>query len=184
MKFTREQQAPVTISHIEQGKIHALYGSLTDLRTMLIECFAAIQSLQGKPIPAETSHQVGERTEVSTTVKAKVGYDVERTLQLLGADWSPSQEELLGLLPPPVRDGMLAARAYPRFSFMDDRAWFVTYRVLLDHFVKDDPSWEELLFKLWIARVLQYTMTAALRGYDYALTHLNGMVDDYRRMAR
>ncbi len=39
-----------------------------------------------------------------------------------------------------------------------------------------------MLFRLWIARVLQYTISEALRGYDHALAHLNRMVDSYRLM--
>lgn len=170
-------------TYIRQGKIHKLYGSLTDLQTMVIECFAAIQSLRGIPMPATTPHQIEEATEVPMAIKEKVAYDVERTIQLLAAEWTPHQQDLLAPFPLVVRDGLLAARAYPRFSFMDDQAWFETYITLLDHFVKDDPDWEALLFKLWIARVLQYTISQALRGYDHAVVHLRNMVDSYRMLA-
>ena len=171
-------------TYVPQGKMHALYGSLTDLKTMLIECFAAVQSLRGSPVGATTPHQVEEKTEVSAEVKAKVGYDVEGTIQLLAAELTPRQVELSTILPDSVREGLLAAQKYPRFSFMDDQAWFTTYSVMLDHFVKEDTDWEALLFRLWIIRVLGYTITAALRGYDHALAHLNRMILEYQEAAR
>lgn len=171
-------------TYVPQGKIHKLYGSLTDLRTMLIECFAAVQSLQGIPVPDAAPHQVEERAEVPAAMKQKIAYDVEGTIQLLADGWTPRQEELLALFPVGVQEGMLATRDYPRFSFMDDRAWFETYSVLLDRFTKDDRDWETLLFRLWIVRVLEYTVSQALRGYDHALAHLSRMVDEYRTMAR
>ena len=169
-------------TYVPQGKIHKLYGSLTDIRTMVIECFAAMQSLQGLPVPGATPHQIEEPVAVAADMKAKVAYDFEETLKLLGADWTPHQEDLLALFPAAVRDGMLAARSYPRFSFMDDRMWFETFSGLLDHFVKGDRDWEALLFRLWIVRVLQYTVSEALRGYDHAMAHLARMVESYRTM--
>ena len=170
-------------TYIPQGKMHALYGSLTDLRTMLIECFAAVQSLRDNTVPLATPHFVEQKTEVSAAIRTKVGYDVEGTIQLLAGGWNTGQEDRLSLFPERVRDGIQATRAYPRFAFMDDQAWFETYLVLLDHFVKDDPDWEALLFRLWITRVLQYTLSEALRGYDHALAHLDGMVRLYRERA-
>ncbi len=171
-------------TYVPQGKIHKLYGSLTDIRTMVIECFAALQSLQGLPVQMGTPHEVEEPTEVPAAIKAKVAYDVESTLQLLAAGWTPHQEELLGSFPAAVRDGMLAARVYPRFSFMDDRAWFESFAHLLNRFTLGDPDWEQLMFRLWITRVLHYTVSEALRGYDHALAHLDRMVESYRRMDR
>jgi mannosylglycerate synthase len=52
--------------------------------------------------------------------------------------------------------------------------------VLLEHFKKGDSDWEELLFKLWILRVLNYTTTVALRGYDFSQRYLHEMVHRYR----
>ncbi|MDR9451462.1 MAG: hypothetical protein RI637_09620, partial [Acidimicrobiia bacterium] len=171
-------------TYVPQGKIHKLYGSLTDIRTMVIECFAALQSLQSLPVLAGTPHEVEEPNEVPAAIKAKVAYDVESTIQLLAAGWTPHQENLLESFPAAVRDGMLAARVYPRFSFMDDHAWFETFAHLLNRFMKGDPDWEQLLFRLWITRVLHYTVFEALRGYDHALAHLDRMVESYRRMDR
>ncbi len=171
-------------TYVPQGKVHKLYGSLTDLQTMLIDCFAALQSLRELSVPIELAHQVEPKSEVPATVKAKVAYDVEATIQLLAPAWTPRQEDQLTLFPKTVHRGMLATPTYPQFAFMDDQAWFETYLVLLDNFVRGDPDWEGLLFKVWIVRVLEYTMSHALRGYDHALGHLGEMVDQYRVMAR
>jgi mannosylglycerate synthase len=170
-------------TYVPQGKMHALYGSLTDLRTMLVECFSAIQSLRGSEVPPSIRHEVEARSEVGPAVKSKVGYDVEGSIGLLRTDWTPRQEDLMTVLSPAVQDGLRASREYPRFAFMDDSAWFETYSTMLEHFVKEDADWEALLFRLWITRVLQYTVSCALRGYDHALDHLYAMVREYRDTA-
>jgi mannosylglycerate synthase len=45
-------QAGLRVSevYVPEGKVHALYGGLRDLRTMLVECFSALQSLQREQI--------------------------------------------------------------------------------------------------------------------------------------
>lgn len=165
--------------YIDVGKLHKLYGALTDLKTMLIECFSAVQSLKGEPVSEGTGHRIEYPGPVRQEVKEKVGYDFERTLHLLREGWTDRQVDLLTLFPGPVREGLLASREYPRFSFMDEDMWAEAYKVLLEHFVPGDGDWEELLFKLWVTRVLNYTVTVALRGYDYALHYLHRMVADY-----
>ena len=165
--------------YIGVGKLHKLYGALTDLKTMLIECFAAVQSLKGEAVAEGTVHHVEYPGPVKQEVKEKIGYDIEGTLWLLRENWTDRQAELLGLFPGKVREGLLASRDYPRFAFMDDGLWAEVYGILLEHFEPGDPDWRELLFKLWITRVLQYTTTVALRGYDYAMYYLHRMVADY-----
>ena len=162
-------------TYVPQGKIHKLYGSLTDIRTMVIECFAAMQSLQGTPGAGSDAPRDRRAGRGSGRHQGQGGVRPRRApCKLLAADWTPQQEDLLALFPAAVRDGMLAARTYPRFSFMDDRIWFDD---LLGSCwtgsCEDDADWEALLFRLWIARVLQYTVSEALRGYDHALAHLD-----------
>jgi mannosylglycerate synthase len=67
---------------------------------------------------------------------------------------------------------------------MDDEAWFETYKILLEEFDFTDEDWRELLFKLWLARVLNYTTSVALRGYDYALHHLYKMIEGFARTSK
>ena len=57
-------------TYVPQGKIHKLYGSLTDIQTMVIECFAAMQSLQGLQVPGATPHQIEEPAAVTANMKA------------------------------------------------------------------------------------------------------------------
>ncbi|MGY4706148.1 mannosylglycerate synthase domain-containing protein [Candidatus Bipolaricaulota sp. J31] len=165
--------------YIDAGKLHKLYGALTDLKTMLIECFSAVQSLKDEIVPEGTTHRIEYPGPVRQEMKERIGYDFERTLWLLRENWTDRQVELLELFPKEVREGLLTSRQYPRFSFMDEDTWAEVYRVLLAHFDARDADWAELLFKLWIARVLQYTVTVALRGYDYALYYLHRMVARY-----
>lgn len=170
-------------THVREGKVHRLYGRLTDLKTMLVECFSALQELRGTPVPGDTLHRIDYPDVVPVEIGEKIGYDVEESILLLPLGWTDRQNDLLELFPIPVRDGMLATRGYPRFGFMDERNWGDTYRVLLDHFIPGDGDWEELLFRLWVVRVLNYTINQALRGYSHALRYLHWMVDHYRRAA-
>lgn len=41
--------------------------------------------------------------------------------------------------------------------------------MFLDKFELADEDWKEVLFKVWVARVLNYTMRHVLRGYHCAL---------------
>jgi mannosylglycerate synthase len=164
------------------GKLHKLYGALTDLKTMLVECFAAIQSLRGIELTELSTHQVEFPGPVPPEVKEKLGYDLEGTLPLLCRDWTPEEEDLLALFPPEVRAGMEACRSFPKFSFMDEEAWRGAYEVLLDNFQLGQPHWESLLFRLWVARTLNYTAQHALRGYDHALYYLHQMIWRYARL--
>ncbi len=83
------------------------------------------------------------------------------------------------MFPVDVAEGMLRNRIEPAFSFMDEDAWYRTFRVLLDRFEGGDADWEQLLFHLWVARVINYTTTRALRGYDHAQRYLQSMVRGY-----
>jgi mannosylglycerate synthase len=170
-------------TYIGVGKLHKLYGTLADLRTMLVECFSALQSLAGEKVPEGTVHHIEYQGPVSETVKTKIGYNFDGTLALLAQGWTERQLALLDLFPTRVRDGLARSRSFPQLGFMDDDAWYETYQVLLREFRAGDPDWQELLFKLWIVRVLAYTVTVALRGYDVAMHYLHEMVERYARRA-
>ncbi|HAF69899.1 MAG: Uncharacterized protein XD60_1037 [Acetothermia bacterium 64_32] len=175
--------ASIYETYIGVGKLHKLYGKLTDLKTMLIECFAAVQSLKEEQVPEGGAHRIEYPGPVPQEVREKIGYDIEGSLALLSEGWTPRQEELLACLPRKVWEGMLACRSFPRFGFMDEEVWYLTYQALLEHFSSQDEDWRELLFRLWLARTLQYTMSEALRGYDHALHYLHQMVGRYVRRA-
>lgn len=170
-------------TYIGAGKLHRLYGTLTDLRTMLVECFAAVQSLAHEQAPEGTVHHVEYQGPVSDAVKSKIGYDFDGTVALLAQSWTDEQLSLLEAFPSEVREGLASCRGFPRPGFMSEEAWYRTYQVLLRDFQSDDRDWQELLFKLWIARVVAYTVSVALRGYDVAMHHLHEMVEQYARRA-
>jgi len=172
---------PMFETYIQKGKAHKLYGRLTDLRTMLAECFTAIQDLKGEPVDVNGVHRIEYPDVVPSAITEKVGYDIEATMSLLPEHWTERQEQLLELFPTAVRDGMLAARWFPVTNFMDEAHWYDTFRALLAHFDPEDEDWRELIFKLWVVRVLCYTMTVALHGFDYSTRYLHAMVSRYLR---
>ena len=81
--------------------------------------------------------------------------------------------------PTPVRDGVLANRQKATYTFLNEDLWYEVFGILLDRFERGDADWEELLFKLWTVRVLNYTTTSVLRGYSYAQRRLHSMVNRY-----
>jgi mannosylglycerate synthase len=172
---------PLMEVYVRAGKAHRLYGRLTDLRTMLVECFAALQDLRDERVPDHSLHRVEYPDVVPHSIAEKLGYNIEPTMRLLSERWTPRQDELLEFFPTAVRDGMLANRRHATFEFMDETHWYDSFLVLLERFERGDRDWEELLFRLWATRVLNYTTTAAVRGYSYALRHLHGMVHRYMR---
>lgn len=165
--------------YIPQGKIHALYGQLTDIRTMIIECFAALQGLRDADLPGTVTHHIAPPEAVPSSIAGKVAYDVEATMRLIPESWSGRQAELFSLFPDEVRTGMLGAGSASSFSFMDEWAWYEAFQVLLDEYVEGDPDWEELLFHLWMVRVLAYTSDVATHGYEHAVRYLRGMIHRY-----
>eukprot|EP00850_Spirogloea_muscicola_P004447 SM000019S04991 [mRNA] locus=s19:362703:366286:- [translate_table: standard] len=180
--------------YIAAGKVHALYGGLRDLRTMLVECFTAIQTLRNEKLDDILGvHHVEFAKPVPENIKQKVGYDIEKTLKLLRDNWTPRQKELLQqhfdpalvksrlllknhLSPHFPWQGLLHASEWPCWSFCDEDAWVAAYPRFLDHFEKGDEDWEELLFKVWVARVINHTLKNVIRGYDVALGTLRDLV--------
>ncbi len=192
--YTVKHGYPMLETYISEGKLHKLYGKLTDLKTMLVECFDTIQSLRNEPfeVTAQTPngeevavtkggivHRVEHPSDVPPDIFEKIGFDIEGSLSLLVENWTPRMEELLELFPRRIKDGLKTAKSVPSFSFMDEHTWREAYFVLLEHFDISDEDWQELLFKLWTSRVLCYTTTIALRGYFFAMRYLYSMVDRY-----
>jgi mannosylglycerate synthase len=171
---TVKHNLPMAEIYIPEGKMHRLYGTLGDLRQMLIECFAIFQDLKGEKVDNATMrHKIETEEAVPEAVKSKVGYDVEGTLALLKMGWTESQVDLLQHFPDQIRDQMMDCRDFPKFKFMDIDNWITSFRVLLDNFDRQNEDWKELLFKLWVTRVLHYTINHALRGYDHGIAYLN-----------
>ena len=172
-------------TYVPIGKVHKLYKTLGDLREMVIECFATIQALKNERVEqVRMVHRIERPGSVPDRVKEKTAYDLEGSLHLLMESWTDRQLELLNHFPQNIRESMSQCKRRPCFDFMNEESWYTTYKVLLEHFDPEDRDWRELFFKLWIARVLNYTTKVALRGYDYALFYLYQMVERFVRMAK
>jgi mannosylglycerate synthase len=170
--------------HVADGKRHALYGSLDELRTMLIECLDAVASLSGRDAPsAEAIHGSDPPAPVPPDLKQTVGYDIDGTIKLLAGNWTDEEVALAETLPPTIAEPLLENRTTPTFSFMDSDLWFETVRFLLDGFTLGEPAWESLAFRLWMTRVLSYTTNQALAGFDRAMEYLEATIRDYDKLA-
>ena len=69
---------PIYEHNVPTGKRHALYGSLADIRTMLVECLGAVKSLRGLP-PPDSPWESDPPAEVPEDLKQTVAYDATRT---------------------------------------------------------------------------------------------------------
>lgn len=177
-----QQQFSLLETYMPEGKMHALYGGLRDLQTMLCECFAAVQSLRLEPMLVGSGrHDIEPSCAVPTRVTRTIGYGVEKSLKLLRENWTSGQFQLLEKFDNGVKLGMARAAEWPEYQFMDEDAWAQAYDVCLEHFEKHDSDWRELLFKMWVARVLNYTMKHVLRGYDCAIEANTRMVQKVLR---
>lgn len=170
--------------YIPEGKLHGLYGSLTDIKDMAIECFAAVQRRTATIVPGDTEHRIEPADHVAEAVKEKVAYSVGDTVRLLRESWTDRQDDLLDHFDEAVARSMRASIDYPRLGFMDADRWYGVLEVLFDRFDMDDRDWRELMFRLWVARVLSYTVDEAVRGYDAAMSYLRGTITEYERRSR
>jgi len=170
--------------HVADGKRHALYGSLDELRTMLVECLDAVASLSGRNGPSpEAIHGSDPPAPVPPDLKQTVGYEIDGTINLLAQNWTDEEVALAETLPQTIAEPLLESRSTPTFSFMDSDLWFETVRFLLDGFTLGEPAWESLAFRLWMTRVLAYTTSQALAGFDRAIDYLEGTIRDYDKLA-
>lgn len=175
---------PTAEVYIPEGKLHKLYGSLTDIEDMAVECFSAVQQAQGLPVFAGVDHRVDDPTGVSEEMRTKAAYSVEETVGLLGEGWTDTQVAMLQQFPRGMRTGMLAGRESLKPRFLDARMWGDVYDVLLTRFDPTDDDWRSLLFRMWVARVLSYTASEVDKGYDSAIAYLQATISRYEAEAR
>jgi mannosylglycerate synthase len=169
---------------VVDGKRHTLYGSLDELRLMVVECLDAVSRLAGLAGPSpDARHGSDPSAPVPEDLKRTVAYDLASTMPLLGASWTDDEVALAEELPPAVRSGLLANPERPGFDFMDAGTWLEAFRFLLSGFRLGDPAWESLAFRLWLTRVLAYTTNQARTGYDHAIEYLEATIRDYERFA-
>ena len=173
---------PTYEHNVADGKRHALYGSLNEIREMVIECLDAARSLNGKPgPPAQARFSADPRAEVPEDLKEVTGYDVEKTTLLLTAGWSEAEASLAGDLEPTINEHVLTNRDTPNYRFMDADTWGEVLVWLLANFHLEDQAWRSLAFRLWLMRVLAYTSSVVPHGYDAAIRYLENTIDDYER---
>ncbi|HLF60595.1 MAG TPA: hypothetical protein VI980_05415 [Acidimicrobiia bacterium] len=170
--------------HVAGGKRHTLYGSLDELRWMVIECLDAVSGLAGMAGPQPGArHGSDPAAPVPPDLKRTVAYDLSSTLPLLTSGWTDEEIELAADLPAQARVGIMANLDRPEFSFMDAGIWLETLRFLLSGFRLGYQAWESLAFRLWLTRVLAYTTNQAQDGYDLAIDYLEATIRDYERLA-
>lgn len=163
--------------YVSRGKDHALYNSLADIKIMMLECLAAVQQVGKAPDPQTVVHRIEYPHSVSPAITEKIGYDIEATQLLLAGGWSRNQEQLLAdHFPSEVCIGAKAWKTWPDATFMDEPTWLNTLLVLLEFFDLDDPEWCDLAFRLWLGRVLHYTLRIAVRGHSFSMSYLHHMV--------
>lgn len=173
-------QAGVRVLEVwaEEGKAHALYGRLADLRTMVVECFDAVQSLKGERVREDGLHATLGAGEVSREIRESLGFDVGASMGVLKEGWTARQKKLCRtLLPEGVGEEMVKNVKWPNFGFMSEEVWVEVYGVLLDQFEVGDEDWKEILFKAWVARVLNHTLENCTRGYERATVSLQCYVE-------
>src|SRR5690606_6059801 len=109
---TSAMRLPLYEHNVSSGKRHALYGSLADTRTMVLECLDAVRSLRGHP-PPNSPWDSDPPARVPEDLKRTVAYDAERTAALLTEHWSDREIELAETLPGVA--SILANRTEPTF---------------------------------------------------------------------
>jgi mannosylglycerate synthase len=170
--------------HVADGKRHALYGSLDELREMLIECLDAAASLSGRPGPGPGArHATDPPAPVPDDLKEITAYDLEGTVRLLDAEWSPDETRLAESLPSDLPGLLLDDPTRPRFELMDADRWHMAHSFLLESFTLGDPAWESLAFRLWLTRVLSYSTNQAREGFDAAMAYLESTIRRYEVIA-
>jgi mannosylglycerate synthase len=156
------------------GKRHALYESLTDIRDMVLECLDAVISLRGKatPVAATTVFESDPPAPVPADLKETVAYDVAATRASIATP--PTGAELDLLLDLGVVPG----------GAIDEVVWGQMLARMLERFELRDPTWREVAFRLWVERVISYTTTHVPRGYDHAIEYLEGTIARYEQESR
>ncbi|KAJ1449537.1 nucleotide-diphospho-sugar transferase [Pelagophyceae sp. CCMP2097] len=174
------------------GKAHKAHAALGQYRCMLIECFSAIKALKHDADFMHNmrakglggfSHRFTAAAAPPRAIVERLCCSVDASADVLrAAHWTPRQESICRALPLPaeVRDGLLAARYWPRFdeAWCGEAAWLSAYDAFLDAAVDlDDADVAEILFRLFVARVVHHLTNYAVRGYDYGTARLRGYVD-------
>jgi hypothetical protein len=166
--------------HVADGKRHSLYGSLEELRPMLVECLGAAASLRGLPGPdLSARHGSDPPAPVPPDLLTTIAYDLVETTALLSSPLVHGESDLISQMPEPNLIARLADPGRPEPGLMDEKAWQQSMVFLLDRFRQGEPAWESLAFRLWLHRVIAYTTEWVPRGYAAAISHLEETIRDF-----
>lgn len=155
------------------GKRHALYGALTDIRDMVLECLDAVASLNGRPgPPAAKTFATDPPTPVPDDLKQTVAYDLTATRAAIATP--PNLDEAAILTDLEIDPSAPIV--------MDGERWLDVFPRLLSRFRLDDPAWRKAVFRLWVERVIHYTTYQVPLGYDAAIAYLESTVKDFETM--
>lgn len=166
--------------HVAAGKSHSLYGSLAELKTMLVECFDAAVRLPADRMPV-IDHGRDPESPAPDELRAQTGYSVDRTEPLLSTPLVSGEPDLIASLPGSIPTDTHHMVKTGVVDFLDEQAWWQILLAAREGFTLGDPAWESLLFRLWTGRVLNYTMNHAARGYEPALDYLAGTIATYEQ---
>lgn len=177
---TSNMGLPIYEHLVEQGKLHALYGSLIDLRTMVLECLDAMASLEGREAPTRDAvFQADAPAPVPEGLKGTRAFDIDASFSLLVGEWTGAATDLAGSLPGDLGERLTSVADPSDLVFMDAANWGRALRFLMEGFRLGDAAWETLAFRLWVARVIAYATGPARRGYDEAIAYLEGTIRRY-----
>jgi mannosylglycerate synthase len=148
------------------GKRHALYGALTDIREMVIECLDAVASLRGRGQP-DSTFESDPPAPVPDDLTQTVAYDLAATRAAIADPPDPAEAailDVLGVIEPDEIDG---------------RRWLEIFPALLANFRLEEPAWRSAVFRLWVERVIHYTTHQVPLGYEAAISYLEGTITEF-----
>lgn len=160
--------------HVREGKRHSLYGSLSELRQMALECFDSVATLPLRPIP-EVDHFAELVQPVPADLRVELGFSVGATLPLLTVPWAEGEMEYVHRMPEELGSKIEQMTVTGEYDFLDEDAWGQILQFMLVEPSQAGPA----LFRLWVGRVLHYTKHRASKGYDHALEYLAGTIEGY-----
>lgn len=156
--------------NVADGKRHALYGSLTDIRQMVLECLDAVASLAGRPPPEPgTKFDADPPAPVPEDLKTTVAYDLSATRAAISEPPSPEEVAILESL---GLDPSVPAE-------MDADRWRQLFPRLIERFELGDHAWQSAVFRLWVERVIHYTRHQVPAGYDPAMAYLKQTISAF-----
>ena len=158
---------------VPQGKVHAFYDGLDDLRTMLIECFGAMQRLADEELPSANGadYRVQPSRLPSRSITDIVAYDNTQTRRLLSQPLSASERlqlrQLLGI----------DVTRWPAADEMDDNSWSDFLRKAISELDVREAGAADLLFRAWSGRVLFHTLVNVPKGFGSAHQALQDVIE-------